>query len=122
MSEDKKNTARVVLHELFPHALVYTFEASFYGFHREKAYETSVQEFTVESYKRIGRDLLQGYLDYININNRNHYEARDNLLREISIMSKNHVVDDDGSDSEPEQDSPDVMPLSKPSEIKALVN
>ena len=31
VTEDKKNTARVVLSEMFPKALVYTFENSFYG-------------------------------------------------------------------------------------------
>jgi hypothetical protein len=72
-----------VLHELFPQAHVYTFEASFYGYTKDKTYEATIQEFTVEGYKKIGRDLLQGYADYINLNSRNHYEVRDKILREI---------------------------------------
>lgn len=111
-----------MLHELFPQAHVYTFEASFYGFRREKTYETTVQEFTVESYKKIGRDLLQGYLDYININNRNQYEVRDQLLREIVMMSRNTIIDDDGSDSEPEQDSPDTNPIGRQQEVRVLAS
>lgn len=66
------------------------------------------QEFSTESYRRIGRDILQGYMDYLFISSRNHYEVRDRLLREISVLSKNIITDDNGSDSEPEQDSADV--------------
>jgi len=58
---------------MFPHAHVYTFEVSFYGFRRERNHETKIQEFTVEAYRKVGRDLLQGYLDYINVNSRNNY-------------------------------------------------
>jgi hypothetical protein len=37
VSEDKKACARVVLSEMFPKALIYTFENSFYGWRRGKS-------------------------------------------------------------------------------------
>jgi len=36
ISEDKKNSARVVLNEMFPKALVYTLETSFFGYKKGK--------------------------------------------------------------------------------------
>lgn len=54
ISEDKKNTARVVLNEMFPQTLVYTFEASFSGWMADGVYN----EFTINDYKSLGKALL----------------------------------------------------------------
>ena len=62
-SEDKKNTARVVLNEMFPAALVYTFETSFFGY---KSSGSSF-EFTVKEFKELGRSLLESYCEYLTV-------------------------------------------------------
>lgn len=43
ISEDKKNSARVVLNEMFPKSSVYTLETSFYGYKKGK----KIVEFTI---------------------------------------------------------------------------
>lgn len=66
-TEDKKNTARIVLSEMFPKALIYTFENSFYGWKKG----SNIIEHTQDSYKRVGRDLMLCYLDFIRLADKN---------------------------------------------------
>lgn len=59
ISEDKKNSARVVLSEMFPRANVYTLESSFHGWQRD---QNTIIEYTPENLRKIGRDLVLTYL------------------------------------------------------------
>lgn len=68
ISEDKKNSARVVLSEIFPKALVYTFENSFYGWVKDN---NTVQDYTIDILKRIGKDLILTYLEYERLSEKN---------------------------------------------------
>lgn len=68
VSEDKKNSARVVLSELFPKALVYTLENSFHGWKKDR---NTIYEYTPEVLKRIGRELTITYLEFERIIEKN---------------------------------------------------
>ena len=52
ISEQKKNSARVVLSEYFPKALVYTLENSFHGWRKDNGV---INDYTPEILRKIGR-------------------------------------------------------------------
>ena len=58
VSHSKKTCARVVLAEMFPKALVYTFENSFYGWRKGG----HIVEYTIEAYRKLGRQLVQCFV------------------------------------------------------------
>ena len=101
-TECKKNTARVVLSEIFPKALVYTFETSFHGWKRSQC----VVEHSQESYRKVGRDLVNCYLDYVRIAEKNA-ESVEKWQREIedialSINKDTNCCDESDSEAENE--------------------
>lgn len=59
ISEDKKNSARVVMAEMFPKAHVYTLESSFHGWRKD---HSAIHEYTPEVLRKIGRELVVTYL------------------------------------------------------------
>jgi hypothetical protein len=56
---------------MFPKALVYTFENSFYGWRKGK----HIVEHTIDSYRKLGRELVQAYIEYSRLCDKNA-EAR----------------------------------------------
>ena len=60
VSEDKKNTARVVLSEMFPKAFVYTLENSFYGW----KLKDKIIDYSPQNLKKLGKDLINNILEY----------------------------------------------------------
>lgn len=83
VSEDKKASARVVLSEMFPKALVYTFENSFYGWRRGK----TVVEHTIDSYRRLGKDLVQSFVEYSRLSEKNP-SIKERWSKEIEEVNK----------------------------------
>lgn len=83
ISDDKKSCARVVLAEMFPKALVYTFENSFYGWRKGK----HIFEHTIESYRKLGRELVQCYVEYSRLSDKNT-EAKERWGREIEELER----------------------------------
>lgn len=103
ITEDKRNTARVVLQELFPSALIYTFESSFNGSTRNRNGVEVYEEFTIDGYKRIGRDVLLSYVDYQNLLARGSHEHKEKMLKDILALARWSTEDDEGSDEETEK-------------------
>jgi len=62
ITEDKNNSARVVLSELFPKAHVYTLENSFHGWRRERG--SFIHDYTPEVLRKIGKDILLTYFEF----------------------------------------------------------
>lgn len=48
---------------MFPKSSVYTLETSFYGYKKGK----KIVEFTIEKYRRLGRNFIGTYLEYSKI-------------------------------------------------------
>ena len=52
---------------MFPKAMVYTFENSFYGWKKGK----NIVEHTIDSYRRIGKELVQCYVEFARLSEKN---------------------------------------------------
>ena len=68
---------------MFPKAMVYTFQSSFYGWKRGK----TIVEHTIDSYKKLGRDLVQCFVEYSRLSEKNP-AIKDRWVKQIEQFSK----------------------------------
>lgn len=86
VTEDKLNTARVVLSEMFPKALVYTLENSFHGWrHKDK-----IIDYSPTNLRKLGKELIVGILEFYSHTQTGlkGFEYRKELEREVEKTEK----------------------------------